>query len=323
PDPVRRVGGDLARHERPVAVGVVSPGAADEALAAGDAADELRMPVVDPGVDDRNPDRRERRHRRPVVPRLVRRQVPLLGGERLAVRERRRRHRDRGHGDERERAPHGTSSAGEKPGERPRPGAIRTRYEPGESGAGIVNEPAVSVVAVATVVQPTPSRSWSCTAEPARAGCTVPATAPVPSVACTTGTTAALTSPAWSVPAVSRYCVVTCGVTVVVNAPLPSGTTDASVCQSPPAGLASSVTEPTPRATPLSVTVPPKATGAVGGSSASQPTLNQLERSPRSARSASPVSATCEPDPIAVTVATRPEGPGVACRSTSDWPARP
>src|SRR5581483_7011236 len=104
------------------------------------------------------------------------------------------------------------------------------RYEPVVSSAGTANAPAASVVAVATVVQPTPSLSCSCTAEPASAGRTEPATAFVPTVASTSGATAALTRPTWRLPAASRYCVVTCGETVVVNAPSLAGTIAASAC---------------------------------------------------------------------------------------------
>ena len=92
PTPLQRVRGDLARDERAVAAGVGSPGAADEGDAAGDPARRTR-------------DGRRRCPEsitatltgarfglgRPVRPGVVLRQVPLLRGVGLGVRERRAR----------------------------------------------------------------------------------------------------------------------------------------------------------------------------------------------------------------------------------------
>ena len=63
---------------------------------------------------------------------------------------------------------------------------------------------------------------------------------------------------------------------------------------------------------------PSRSDGAGGGASASQPTVNQVERSPRSA--ATPRSGQRRPArsvPTAVTVATCPDGPAVVWRSSS------
>ena len=129
PDPVRRVGGDLAGDERPVSLLVVVRRAADERLRRDDASGEVGMRSVDAGVDDRDLDRREARHRRPERPGLVVVEVPLLGGVGLGVGERGRDGRDdeRRKRDEEREPSHCTVNGADRPTATPWPGAARTR----------------------------------------------------------------------------------------------------------------------------------------------------------------------------------------------------
>ena len=84
---VVELGGDDPRDDRPVAAGVLG-GAAHEALREGDAPDEVRMHEIDPGVDHRDANGRERRQRLPGVVGAVRDRVPLARRERVGRLER-------------------------------------------------------------------------------------------------------------------------------------------------------------------------------------------------------------------------------------------
>ena len=105
------------------------PGPADERPAREDAARELRMAVVDPGIDHGDLHRRERRLGGPVAPGAVLREVPLVSRERLGVAE-----RDGERGREERRDEHAEKGLRhvwrigcETPGESPCPGAQRMR----------------------------------------------------------------------------------------------------------------------------------------------------------------------------------------------------
>ena len=103
------VPGDLARDERPVALGVDARVAADEALLVDDPSLEVRQRAVDARVDDRDLHRCERRRGLgPEVEGVIVLEVPLLRRERIGRRERsgrRRRCEGRDREDEHD-APH-------------------------------------------------------------------------------------------------------------------------------------------------------------------------------------------------------------------------
>ncbi len=129
PDPVERIGGDLARHEGAVPLVVAEGRAADERLGRDDPTPEIGMRAVDPGVDHGDPDRRELGDARPERPRLVLLEVPLIRRERLGVVE---AERHRGHGERHrgehggDNPSHGTWIVADKPAASPA-GAQRTR----------------------------------------------------------------------------------------------------------------------------------------------------------------------------------------------------
>ncbi len=108
-------------------------------------------------------------------------------------------------------------------------------------------------------------------------------------------------------PLARRYHVSTRGETSTVNAPLASGLTAPTTCHVPPATLDSSVTALRPRAVPERGTVPAVGTGPTGGVSESQPSWNQVERSPRSLCTWAPERVTLPAGPTAVAFVTWPD----------------
>ncbi len=170
-----------------------------------------------PRVDHRDLDGEELRQRRPVRPRAVVLEVPLL--RRRAARGCRTRTQARHERARRRAARRAAASRNRRsstgPGQARGPaqrGRGRCRL-PAGLGALKVHAPVSSVVEVATVVQAVrPSAlHCSCTGAAATAGFVVPAATPAAPCASTRSATAILARPARTSPQTSRYCVATCG----------------------------------------------------------------------------------------------------------------
>src|SRR4029453_16000420 len=87
----------------------------------------------------------------------------------------------------------------------------------------------------------------------------------------------------------------------------PRGVIVEMVFQSPVGSSCCSSTEVQPLAVPLNAVPVPYVSGVAGAPRASTPTWNQVDRSPRAARTRLPVAVTWPFDPVATTLCTRPE----------------
>src|SRR5262249_53963233 len=122
----------------------------------------------------------------------------------------------------------------------------------------------------------------------------------------TSGATDTRAAAAATLPVASRYCVVAVGLTATVIDPSLAAFSPATSCQVPPDRCCSWTGRP-PRATPVSRAVEPYVTGVVGALSDRTPTVNHVERRPRTLLS---FAASIDRSPaavVAVSVVTRPD----------------
>ena len=220
---------------------------------------------------------------------------------------------------EEQRRPHGTASSCETPGESPRPGAQRTRYEPGASAAATANEPRRSGVARRDR-RPRRARSGAAAAPPrpeaaaARCRSRRPRSPPRrrPARPARSRAPRARRRPRAGTASSPR------GVTRTVKRPFASGVTGATVCHAPPAGLRLE------RDGAGAAGDRRSSCGARRRSAASRRRVERepADREPRRAQAEQRADRRCRSrstspvGPTAVTVATWPDGPSVGRRSS-------